>query len=197
MAERPLDHVFFRVLVATEPIQRRKLSPANISLRTKKDVHDALKNLGVFDSKFSFFPVNDHSDRTTLGGTHWALLVRVKGGERERDVMDDGGWCFCGSAPQRVQGDAQWLYFDSDRQRNYDAAVRIATKIERANLSNSPVDIVAVPCAQQHNSSDCGMYVLLFAEHFAKERKVPDGVSEKSITELRRDLQRLIISLKT
>jgi len=166
----------------------------------EEDVEDTIRNLGVYDADLAFFPVNNSSSRLQESGTHWSLLLRIKRGRNK--PKDDDEWCFCGvpidsafsasapDPPRRVE----WLYFDSMGSLNWHAAVRLAQKMTPSHPEQ--ISMEKVPCAQQHNSADCGMYTIIFAEQFSEHGMVPTSITEEQVNAKRERTRELILSLR-
>ena len=104
------------------------------------DLRASVLGLGLAGRRVVFLPVNDCTDleRTEAGGTHWSLLV----------------WVACFQA---------FLHFDSHDDANEMVARAVSTRVGAALGCASP-RFVSVPCAQQRNGYDCGVYVCLFME---------------------------------
>lgn len=98
------------------------------------------------DHSFVFFPLNNNEAVDYAGGTHWSLLVY----SRNQNMF---------------------FHFDSSTGTNYSAANKLALKIHYYfNKSLDDFQIVEVSdCLQQDNSYDCGIYLLCFIDHLAKE----------------------------
>ena len=90
--------------------------------------------------------VNDHSNPLAAGGSHWSLLV-----------FDNKLGCF--------------VHYDSSANGNGGAAEKLARKLHPHLVGGEWKDAhlrVARGCPQQDNSSDCGVFALMFAEHLAR-----------------------------
>lgn len=138
-----------------------------------------LDPLKAKEKKFLFFPVNDCETKDAAGGSHWSLLVF--------------------SRPERT-----FFHFDSSNGFNKDVSRDFANDLQGYVLgSDKDVKVVNVPCPQQKNGYDCGLFVLCFVdvilEWICESSKVEGGdyqeVGERA-SKKRGELLELVTSMK-
>ena len=126
-------------------------------IQFEKDQDDLLQQIrctGVLTADHVVIPVNDNLDVDQVnGGTHWALLVCTK----------------------TVAG-IDCKYVDSLFSKGTERAARSIcsklSKLRRLSIGS----FSALECQKQTNSSDCGIFVLAFAEQILRslvEKRVP------------------------
>ena len=92
-----------------------------------------LDPLNPSEKSFIIFAVNDNST-TNSGGSHWSLAVFSR-------------------------HDKIFYHFDSVSKLNH-SSFKSLTKILKICLQCPDAEICEIPCLQQNNSCDCGLYVL-------------------------------------
>lgn len=117
-----------------------------------EDLADAAESLELRRQELILCPINDHTDVTSAGGTHWSLLV---------------AWLSNGVA-------RRFEHYDSMGSANVRAARRFARRLgdtcgDGAGSSRNQAEFIEMPAARQENSCDCGVYVLLFADAVLNE----------------------------
>lgn len=119
-------------------------------------------------------PVNDNAEAEAAGGSHWGLLAYHR-------------------------ADDAFLYLDSHAPGNLANARAIAPKLAALARGGAPRDValaVQRDCPQQENGSDCGVFVLAFAEHLAAQTlgrtsaPLQEAVTQRSVTALRDAIRR-------
>lgn len=137
-----------------------------------------LSSLDVLDSDFVFFPLNNCDRKQSAGGSHWSLLVYSK--------------------PEQV-----CFHFDSSSGFNGVVASEFARSLTSYFLGRSK-ECIQVPCPQQENGYDCGIYVLCFTDailDYVKTKKQLKGCdcnAAKSMAATKRsELLHLINELKS
>lgn len=105
-----------------------------------------------------FLPVNDHADAQSAGGSHWSVLVFVRGNTNEADGKN--------AAEHQLH---RLLHFDS-LGYNLDVARAVAPKFLPLILPYSNRDVFPKVedghSARQNNGCDCGVYVLANTRQF-------------------------------
>lgn len=123
-------------------------------MQTPADVNEIfLIPLSSSTRSFIIFAVNDHTAADKAGGSHWSLCVY-----------------------SRV--DNLFFHFDSSSTSNFSACSRLV-KILRACLGCKTAEIFNVPCLQQNNCYDCGVFVLCHTDLVC--RTIAGGESLKAI----------------
>ncbi|XP_054627964.1 sentrin-specific protease 8 isoform X2 [Dunckerocampus dactyliophorus] len=97
-----------------------------------------LEPLDLASRRWVFLAVNDNSNQTA-GGSHWSLLVYHHNSNH-------------------------FAHYDSQHCSNSLHARRIASKLETVLGAGRKALFVEEPSPTQHNSYDCGMYVICIAE---------------------------------
>lgn len=106
------------------------------------DLQDAYKSINIDynDTKLIIFPINNNSNITGQGGTHWSLLCI--------DLYNKTA-----------------LHYDS---MLHSGNSRIAQKLYNNLINFIQVDmnskVVGIECKQQNNGYDCGIYTCVYAE---------------------------------
>ncbi|KAE9421018.1 hypothetical protein Angca_002175, partial [Angiostrongylus cantonensis] len=100
-------------------------------------VREIFDTLNFFSKEKVLFVLNDRTDPTTVGGSHWSLLVL------NRKL-------------------SQFRYYDSMKASKEAVARQIVAILTPFLKSSVHHSFVAEDCAQQCNSFDCGMYVIEF-----------------------------------
>lgn len=141
-----------------------------------EDLQDSLNQLDFSRKKFVIFPVNDHSDRGTRGGSHWTLLVI--------DIQVGTAYYYDG-----MNGSGKNKSNALDILEKFSAFLRI-------DVPNLEVIRIKYP---QNNSCDCGVYVLMIAEQVYRELDArltqQDRINPGEALELRDKIAKLIRSL--
>lgn len=106
-----------------------------IKLGVGGDLREELQSLSLEDKDLILMPVNDCMDLDMPGGCHWSLLVYHKDSKK-------------------------FEHYDSSKRSNAHHAARIASMLKPL-LFLEQVEVLEINCAQQNNSYDCGLYVLL------------------------------------
>ncbi|KAL6739605.1 hypothetical protein Aduo_013039 [Ancylostoma duodenale] len=99
-------------------------------------IREIFTSLNFFDKENILFILNDREDPTVVGGFHWSLLVL------ERKL-------------------GRFHYYDSTRPAKTTVAKQLVN-IVTPFLDTENVTFTIEDCPQQHNSFDCGMYVIEF-----------------------------------
>lgn len=114
-----------------------------LKMLPKNEMSIFLDPLGAVDKSFVFFPLNDHH-HDSAGGTHWSLVVY--------------------SRPQQ-----KFFYIDSAKGSNWSTSKRFAENVwEALGCDGDLITLDNVPCFQQENSYDCGIFVLFNVEKVAE-----------------------------
>lgn len=116
-----------------------------VKLGAALNVDQVLKSLELKQKELILLPVNDCQEFDLPGGCHWSLLVY----NQARKIFE---------------------HYDSSKGHNHSHAKAIARALAPL-LSLREVRVVESDCLQQHNSFDCGLYVMYnlqqaCAEHF-------------------------------
>uniref|UniRef100_G3MMK4 Ubiquitin-like protease family profile domain-containing protein n=1 Tax=Amblyomma maculatum TaxID=34609 RepID=G3MMK4_AMBMU len=140
------------------------------------NVDQVLKSLDLNQKALILSPVNDCQDFDVPGGCHWSLLVY----NQARKIFE---------------------HYDSSKGHNHPHAKAIARALAPL-LSLREVRVTEADCLQQHNSFDCGLYVMynlqqVCAEHIAR---AGDGDSHRTLLTSwmrhnRKTLKELILNL--
>ncbi|XP_028811682.1 sentrin-specific protease 8 [Denticeps clupeoides] len=128
--------------------------------------------------RWIFLAVNDNRHHAAAGGSHWSLLL-YRADER------------------------RFSHYDSQAGCNSPDARRVAGQLESFLLgAGRRVSVVEEPCPAQHNSYDCGMYVICNTELLCESvgtgdtpRLGTDTITQDYITRKRAEWCRLIQSL--
>ncbi|KAG8305508.1 SUMO1 sentrin specific peptidase 8 [Homalodisca vitripennis] len=109
------------------------------AIKCLEDTNTIVEPLQIQNKSFIFFPISDSPAIDQVGGSHWSLLLYVKGHD-------------------------EFLYFDSIGDYNLSHAKQVVKKISKhLGLGElTPINKVAVP--QQSNGVDCGIYMLIFGD---------------------------------
>ncbi|KAG8294610.1 SUMO1 sentrin specific peptidase 8 [Homalodisca vitripennis] len=111
------------------------------AIKCLEDTNTIVEPLQIQNKSFIFFPISDSPAIGQVGGSHWSLLLYVKGHD-------------------------EFLYFDSIGDYNLLHAKQVVKKISKhLGLGElTPINKVAVP--QQSNGVDCGIYayMLIFGD---------------------------------
>lgn len=118
-----------------------------VKLGTVLNVDQVLKSLDLNQKALILLPVNNCQDFDHPGGCHWSLLVYIQG----RKIFE---------------------HYDSSKGHNHFHAKAIARALAPL-LSLREVRVTEADCLQQHNSFDCGLYVIynlqqVCAQHIAR-----------------------------
>ncbi|XP_054627962.1 sentrin-specific protease 8 isoform X1 [Dunckerocampus dactyliophorus] len=105
---------------------------------TPEELAMFLEPLDLASRRWVFLAVNDNSNQTA-GGSHWSLLVYHHNSNH-------------------------FAHYDSQHCSNSLHARRIASKLETVLGAGRKALFVEEPSPTQHNSYDCGMYVICIAE---------------------------------
>jgi len=123
-----------------------------------------LQNKGVI-----LIPINNNSNVTSVGGSHWSLLVFEK----------------------KLDGSPVFRHYDSFGGSNNSIAKKTAKKF--AAMLRIPLDVEnskhfvsdAFGGKRQTNSYDCGVYLLAFAEKILKRIRSDDETTISAINDVR------------
>jgi sentrin-specific protease 8 len=137
-----------------------------------------------FDSKsLIFFAVNNQQDPASAGGSHWSLLVYD-------------------------QPEHSFHHFDSGGRMNEADARALAQVIDGGGDKNARISFNNVPCRQQDNGYNCGVFLLAHTEHVARQflarnsenpfvtKDVPE-IDLRTVTNFRQRLHQLIRELSS
>ncbi|RHY06750.1 hypothetical protein DYB25_011758 [Aphanomyces astaci] len=176
-------HFYFTVVFHTlcgAPADVLLMDPAVVSCMMlqcddDEDLIDLAQGLQLKEKSLIVLPVNDRRSFDSQG-SHWALLVY--------------------STAHGFQ------FYDSSADHNFDSAMEVAGVLGRA--LGLPTDSVvrSVPCPQQHNAYDCGMYVCMVAEwlctsHCSKQSlALAEFVTPTAIQSKRRNMPSIVDQLK-
>mmetsp|Transcript_132383 Transcript_132383/g.300925 ORF Transcript_132383/g.300925 Transcript_132383/m.300925 type:complete len:205 (-) Transcript_132383:86-700(-) len=107
-----------------------------------EDLQDGLQPLDLQDKQIVLVPVNDRSERGSEGGCHWSLLELRRG---EAGITGH--------------------YYDSIGVGNLSQAQKLANKVVSfMETKQQRCEVKVEACGKQSNSSDCGVFALLFIE---------------------------------
>lgn len=120
-----------------------------VKLGAALNVDQVLQSLELERKELILLPVNDCPEFDIPGGCHWSLLAY----NRARKSFE---------------------HFDSAKGHNHSHAKAIASALAPM-LSLREVRVVEVDCLQQHNSYDCGLYVMYNLQQFCVEHVAPEG----------------------
>lgn len=151
-----------------------------IKMLPKMEAAAILDSSNLLQKKLAFIPLNDN-ETLYPGGSHWSLIV-----------CDFTKKCF--------------FHFDSSSPSstgfNQDSAKQICRHL--ASIFSFPDNLFPMPCPQQTNGHDCGMYVLAVTEHLCEyflanqsieNANIVDNISPSYIRNKRKDLKKLIQKL--
>ncbi|CBZ53940.1 hypothetical protein NCLIV_037220 [Neospora caninum Liverpool] len=149
----------------------------------ESEVQDTLENLHIPRRSVVVWPITDHQDPSTVGGTHWTLLIQIvcnRAVNRNATAQND----YNAHDPVQLLSGYQYFHFDSighncqQSRGNLAAARRLQALLGRfVKISTStdsppagdhdrsdrtPIPLRCTP--PQSNASDCGVHCLLFAE---------------------------------
>eukprot|EP00117_Sycon_ciliatum_P028344 scpid82106/ scgid22798/ Sentrin-specific protease 8; Deneddylase-1; NEDD8-specific protease 1; Sentrin/SUMO-specific protease SENP8 len=105
-----------------------------------------LEPLALASRKLVLLAVNDNADNSGSGGSHWSLLCY----HREQNAF---------------------FHFDSMRQLNARYAKQLQEKLCRLINCAPQAEHVPIESPRQVNYTDCGVYVMLYAEYIAENHK--------------------------
>ena len=147
------------MLIPPETLQFFRHFPIEITKTT-------IPYFDIFSSDIAFIPFVN-SDTPTSTGTHWSLLVWHTQRSKEKHQIVE--------------------YLDSHNCFNEEHSRLVAETISK--LYDAPdYEIVTCECPQQHNTSDCGVFVIAFMEHYAKHGSLQgifETVSQEKVTKMR------------
>ncbi|XP_054752040.2 sentrin-specific protease 8-like isoform X1 [Lytechinus pictus] len=144
-----------------------------IKLSQGAEVGMFLESLNLAYKQLVFLAINDSESDTSVGGSHWSLLVCCR-------------------------RDSTFRHYDSASSYNEHAARQIAEKMQpHVGLEKSHVMFVQEQCTQQENGYDCGLFVICNAEHICKDhfQGTAGAVTQAGVTKKRDDLKNLILQL--
>eukprot|EP01134_Creolimax_fragrantissima_P007300 CFRG7300T1 len=141
----------------------------------RSDLEEFLIPLGLSARNLILLPINDNNDMYEVGGTHWSLLVF----DRTNNTFN---------------------HYDSMGQYNWPSAVCLAETLSPYMGGHSK--LVNCICPSQTNGSDCGVYVMAFAEEIVRaytEGKTIgtylSNITPSTIRQMRRRVLELIVTL--
>ncbi|KAH8033018.1 hypothetical protein MRX96_013699 [Rhipicephalus microplus] len=147
-----------------------------VKLGATLNVEQVLKSLDLKHKKLILLPINDCRDFELPGGCHWSLLVYN-------------------------QAKKMFEHYDSSNGHNHSHAKTIARALTPL-LSLREGRVVESDCLQQHNSHDCGLYVMYNLQQVCAEHIVlpeSDGSRKTLLTswmqQNRKTLKELITKL--
>eukprot|EP00057_Strongylocentrotus_purpuratus_P023269 XP_011677743.1 PREDICTED: sentrin-specific protease 8 [Strongylocentrotus purpuratus] len=134
-----------------------------------------LESLNLAFKQLVFLAINDNDSDTSVGGSHWSLLVCSR-------------------------RDSTFRHYDSSGSFNEHAARQIAMKMQpHVGLEKAHVMFAQEQCTQQENCYDCGLFVICNAEHVCKHHfqgtPLTGAVTQASVTRKRGELKELILQL--
>jgi len=148
-------------------------------ITNSSELATALEPLDFKKRKYIFIPINNSSNATKMGGSHWSLVVYHKEGN-------------------------QFNYYDSYGNFNLSTAVHIVNKIAPTLLGltadHSKITVQITP--QQVNGYDCGLYVLCITEALAHKFVEPEApimlttITPSLVTEKRKKILDMIVACK-
>lgn len=109
------------------------------AIKCLEDINHFIEPLELANKSFIFLPINDSAMVDQVGGSHWSLMLYVRGLDK-------------------------FFYLDSSADYNLRHAQQVKNKIAKyLGLSEfAPLHKIDVP--QQTNTVDCGVYMLLFTD---------------------------------
>jgi len=146
-------------------------------MEDQQELIQVLKDLKIPSKKWVFLPINNNTDISNTGGSHWALLVFARSTNT-------------------------FSFYDSYGGHNRKHAVRAASKLWPLLGTTSEPKFVDVHTPQQKNGYDCGLYVLSISEFVAKSfigtntESLNSQVTQASMPVLRKKMKDDIISHK-
>ncbi|XP_075547407.1 sentrin-specific protease 8-like [Dermacentor variabilis] len=147
-----------------------------VKLGAALNVDQVLKSLELKQKELILLPVNDCQEFDLPGGCHWSLLVY----NQTRKIFE---------------------HYDSTKGHNHSHAKSIARALAPL-LSLREVRVVESDCLQQHNSFDCGLYVMYNLQQVCAEHIVLPEADRSRRTLLtswmqqnRKTLKELIVKL--
>ncbi|KAF4657043.1 hypothetical protein FOL47_008630 [Perkinsus chesapeaki] len=141
-----------------------------------EDLDQLLDGLNLSQRRCLIIPLNDNSDPSvSCGGSHWSLLVLSR-------LTTLQPWRF--------------VYYDSAMGKSVPLAARGVSK----KITGNDCCIKDGECSKQTNSSDCGVYVLAFAERFLEAFLYGDNlclndISPNYISSLRKSILMIVADL--
>lgn len=118
-----------------------------VKLGAALNVEQVLKSLNLKQKELVLLPVNDCQEFDLPGGCHWSLLVY----NQARKIFE---------------------HYDSSKGHNHSHAKAVARALTPL-LSPREVRVVESDCLQQHNSFDCGLYVMYNLQQVCAKHIVP------------------------
>ncbi|CDW56831.1 Peptidase C48 domain containing protein [Trichuris trichiura] len=156
-----------------------------LKMADKRDLRTFPQLLGWNEKELLIIPVNDCMSAEG-GGGHWSLLV-YRRSEKKFE-------CYDSMPMNRLVG------------KSINLLTRKLTSILEENVSEDSEDPIldVLTCAQQTNSSDCGVYVVIFAQLVAKDfcHRNPQfyndllSLDQNDIEQMRVQMLDIIASLK-
>ncbi|CEL93408.1 unnamed protein product [Vitrella brassicaformis CCMP3155] len=142
------------------------------------DLKEGLEALSLSSRRLLLVPLNDNEDRQVANaGSHWSLLV----------------------IHNPSDGPMSFDYYDSMGSGILPVATKIARKLSsllrpQDDPNSAKATVTVQKAAQQTNATDCGVYVLLFAEHIARKHlgqqaTQPADITPKHVSSKRKELQ--------
>lgn len=147
------------------------------------DVSSMLSSMNLKEKSLIIIPVNDCDiNSETIGGTHWSLLVYISNKQTFEHYDSHTG---------------------SINRYHAENIVSVLTPVLLpGHESDLELDFAEMECTQQENSYDCGIHLICNTEAICRKyfrednRHISDISSPKAIARARRDLLKLIYSLK-
>lgn len=137
-----------------------------------------MEDLEIVNKELILIPVNNNSDFSQAGGTHWSMLAWKR---KER----------------------KFVYMDPMNNYNLQSAQTVKKALSKV-FSKESQDFEIIKAPQQENSYDCGVFCMAFASYILQhpgswENDIVSSnssITQQSVTQLRESIIDLIGTLK-